>query len=309
LPTVPRLTIGLPVYNGEQLLPGALESILGQTFGDFELLIGDNASTDGTGELCRAAAASDPRVRHLRAEENRGLAWNWNRLVHEARGSLFRWAAHDDLLAPTNLEHCVDALDADGEAVVLAYPRTTNIDRDGTVLGPYDDDMDLREATAHERLHHLLWRMERCNPLFGVMRTDALRSTRLMGSYGHADRVLLGAMCLQGQFHEVPEALFLRRLEEGMSPSLHNHRTVGELARLYGSRRTGRLALPRAQVAAELLRAIARADLPLAERARCLRVLAGHRRPWRAVAGARRAGGLPPGSGGASCAAGTPLSD
>ena len=124
----PLVTIGLPVYNGGQFLATALDSLLGQTFTDFELIISDNASTDTTEEICREYARADARVRYRRSSENRGFTWNANRVVELAAGKFFRWAAHDDACLPTFLERCVETLRSESPSVVLAYPRSKVID-------------------------------------------------------------------------------------------------------------------------------------------------------------------------------------
>ena len=80
----PRVSIGLPVYNGEVYLSGALDTLLGQTFTDLELIISDNASTDRTPEICRSYAARDHRVRYIRHEVNRGVPWNHNFALGQA---------------------------------------------------------------------------------------------------------------------------------------------------------------------------------------------------------------------------------
>ena len=115
---VPRLSIGLPVYNGEGLLPEAIEALLGQSYKDFELIISDNASTDGTAEICRDYEAQDSRVRYVRQPSNVGVIANHNGLVAHARGEFFKWASHDDLYAGDYLQRCVDALDEHPEAVL-----------------------------------------------------------------------------------------------------------------------------------------------------------------------------------------------
>src|ERR1035438_9843576 len=96
-PPVPRVSIGLPVYNGENYLDPALNSILRQDYSDLELIISDNASTDATGNICREYAAKDPRIRYYRNETNIGASANFNCLVKLARGEYFKWAAHDDV--------------------------------------------------------------------------------------------------------------------------------------------------------------------------------------------------------------------
>ncbi|MEM6891420.1 MAG: glycosyltransferase family 2 protein, partial [Pseudomonadota bacterium] len=84
--TTPRLTIGLPVYNGANYLAEAVTSILSQDFEDFELIISDNASDDDTADICRDFAARDKRVRYERQVVNVGAAPNYNLLLPLARG-------------------------------------------------------------------------------------------------------------------------------------------------------------------------------------------------------------------------------
>ncbi|MEO1346882.1 MAG: glycosyltransferase family A protein, partial [Pseudomonadota bacterium] len=119
----PRVTIGVPVYNGDAYLAEALDSILNQTFTDFEVIISDNASTDGTEQICRDYAARDDRVRYIRQEKNLGAAPNFNLLVPIARGEYFKWAASDDLIAPEFLNYCVEALEKEFDAS-LAMTQT-----------------------------------------------------------------------------------------------------------------------------------------------------------------------------------------
>ena len=95
----PRISVGMPVYNGEAYIEIAIQSVLDQSFGDFELLISDNASTDRTEEICRDFAAQDPRIVYSRNEENIGAAPNYNRLVDVASADYFRWSNADDVLA------------------------------------------------------------------------------------------------------------------------------------------------------------------------------------------------------------------
>ena len=123
----PRLTIGLPVYNGENFLSEALDTLLAQTYTDFELIISDNASTDGTEEICRRYARSDPRIRYLRQERNIGLVPNHNFLVGQARGEYFKWAGHDDRFAPELVERCIEILD-ERPHVVLCHADMAIID-------------------------------------------------------------------------------------------------------------------------------------------------------------------------------------
>ena len=110
---VPLVSIGLPVYNGEKYVRDAIDSLLAQTLVDFELLISDNASTDGTQRICEAYALRDSRVRYLRQRENIGAGRNFEFVLDRARGQFFMWAAHDDEWAANWLEALVSAMRAD----------------------------------------------------------------------------------------------------------------------------------------------------------------------------------------------------
>jgi glycosyltransferase involved in cell wall biosynthesis len=108
-------------------LPEAVDSILAQTFADFELVLCDNASTDGTEELCRQYAATDCRVRYHRNRRNIGVAANFDLSSALCTATLVKWAASDDVLGPTCLEDCIEVLDHN-PGVVLAVPRGRLID-------------------------------------------------------------------------------------------------------------------------------------------------------------------------------------
>src|ERR1700722_18249656 len=137
LVSVPRLTIGLPVYNGESTIEEALDALLGQTYQDFELIVSDNASTDRTADICRRYAEQDSRIRYVRQAHNIGLVSNHIFLMEQARGELFKWASHDDLYARDLLARCVEALDEDPD-VVLAHSWSAMIDGSGDVIGTFE---------------------------------------------------------------------------------------------------------------------------------------------------------------------------
>jgi glycosyltransferase involved in cell wall biosynthesis len=213
----PPVSVGLPVFNGERYLRGALDSLLAQTYVDFELVIGDNGSTDATREICLDAASRDARVRYLPSDENRGAAWNYNRVFHAGTGRYFRWAAYDDLVAPTYLERVVAALDDAPTSTVLAHSLTTFIDEDGEEVGPWDEGFDLSSDRASTRLAQLVRHLIKANVFYGLVRRSAMERTRLHGAYPSADYVLIAELTLLGPFTTVPERLFLRRVHPGMS--------------------------------------------------------------------------------------------
>src|SRR5881296_3232713 len=210
----PRVSMAVPVYNGERYLGEALDSLLAQTYHDFELIICDNASTDGTGEIARSYASMDERVRYVRNERNLGLAGNVKRAFQLSSGEYFRWHAADDVCAPQFLARCVAVLDRH-PAVVLAYPRTKLIDADGRVTAAYDDGLHLQAARPSVRFQQLLERVGYVNAQFGLLRAEVLRRTGLLGSYPAADVVFVAQLSLHGTFWEVPSFLFYRRFHPG----------------------------------------------------------------------------------------------
>ena len=167
----PRLTVGLPVYNGAALLAESIEALLGQTYEDFELIISDNASTDGTAEICRFYEKQDSRVRYFRQPRNLGSAANHNFVADQARGELFKWASHDDLYARELLTRCVDALDEHPE-VVLAHSWTAMIDSSDTVTLALEYPLATASRRAPERFRSVLFGRGG-DDFYGVMRRTA----------------------------------------------------------------------------------------------------------------------------------------
>jgi hypothetical protein len=232
---VPRVSIGVPVYNGEKYLASALDSILAQSFTDFEVIISDNASTDRTEQICREYAARDNRIRYVRQPQNRGMTWNFSHTVELARGEYFRWHAHDDSCASTLLQRCVEALDRNPDAV-LAYPRVEMIDcngeplpddpstwrppqsADGTRTIDERDPRGLDSPQASRRYYGVLMKTIWCLEPYGVMRTAVMHTTGKLRSYRAAEKVFIAEMALRGQLIEVPEKLLhVRRHDDQYS--------------------------------------------------------------------------------------------
>lgn len=284
----PRVSIGLPVYNGERFLDEAVASILGQTFTDLELIISDNASTDSTEEHCRDYQARDSRVRYFRSEQNRGSAWNHNRVLEFARGEYFKFANHDDVCHPDLIRRCVEALDARPE-VVLCHALVADIDSSGRVIHEHTYDFDTASPRPSARFNELLLK-QGGHDLYGLMRTRAARLTPSLGSYHqYAERVKVCSLALHGSFFQLPEVLFYHR--EHQTSNRRAFPSTRAIAPILDPRRGNRLLHPQARLHAEYVgnyvRAVWRAPVGPAERARCYRQLAA----WvlrRAGATARR---------------------
>lgn len=263
----PQVSIGLPVYNGERYLSAAIESVLAQTFRDFELIICDNASTDGSEAICRAFAARDERVRYIRNERNLGAAPNYNLTFALARGGYFKWMAHDDLIAPTYLERCVAVLD-EHPGVVVCYPRAVFIDERDATIGYDDECLHNRHPATFARYYAYL-KLARgwINAIFGLIRSDVLRDSVLIGSYSSSDMILLAELILHGEFYEVPEPLFLRR--DHAEASVQANRDYQARQVWFNPKNRGKLELTHWRWAIELLRVITRAPLPWYDRVLC----------------------------------------
>ena len=271
----PRVTVGLPVFNGERYLRAAIEAIRAQTLTDFELILSDNASTDGTEAICREYAARDDRIHYQREERNIGAAGNFNSVLARARADLFKWAAYDDLCAPELLERCVAAVDA-RPTTVLAYARTSLIDADGQPIGSYDDDLDLRglgRVGRFRRFHDRFRDGGLVNVQYGVIRTAVLRSTPGLASYPGSDYVLMAELALRGEFLEVPDRLFLRRDHPRMT--VRAMPSIRERGAYLDPGRQGPNRHPYLRMASGYLAAVRRVPMKPGERIACTALVGG----------------------------------
>jgi glycosyltransferase involved in cell wall biosynthesis len=264
----PRVSVGMPVFNGEKYMAQALDSILAQTFQDFEIVISDNASTDHTEQICRSYVIRDPRIRYYRNEINCGAARNHNRVFALARGEYFKWQSHDDYCAPEFLAACVAVLDRDPE-VVLCFPRTLIIDEENQPLSEYHVEPMTHTDSAHphERFRGTICPNHWCFEVYGLSRRAVLSQTRLIASYTGSDRVLLAELALYGRFQEIPSCLFFNREHASRSFRVHSLYTA---AGWFDPKLKGKMTFPHWRFLLEYSRAIGRCSrLTGMERWRC----------------------------------------
>jgi glycosyltransferase involved in cell wall biosynthesis len=265
-----RLTIGLPVYNGEGFLAESLESLLGQSYEDFELIISDNASMDSTADICEEYAKNDSRIRYIRQPYNIGLSRNEQFVMRQATGELFKLAAHDDLYARDLLKKCVEALDSHPE-VVAAHSWEARVDAQGAIVKAMKYSVAVDRPQVSERFRSMLfdgWD----DYTYGVMRTEVLLRTHLCGSHHMADRSINVELSLYGPFYLVPEWLYFRREHADLVAPISVRKRCATL----DQRRANRFRHPLIRLYGEYLwsyiAAIHRAPLSPTERRECYQI-------------------------------------
>lgn len=262
--SAPDISIGLPVYNGERYLRVAVDSIFNQTLRDWELVICDNASTDGTEAICREYAARDPRVRYFRNPSNIGGSQNFRKVFELAQGRYFKWLAVDDYCAPEFLDQCKRVLDSSPDTV-LCTTKVNLIDKDGEIVERYAERQDMPQERARDRMMARANMDAMSNAVYGLMHAEVIKRTAVIGDYVGSDEVFLAEMSLYGRFAEVPKYLLLRRIH----PGAYSWEVTPERFREFyaPSKKTGARFMSRAwRHLSGYLRAIRRAPLPVAER-------------------------------------------
>jgi glycosyltransferase involved in cell wall biosynthesis len=211
----PLVSFAIPVRNGERFLERALESLLAQDLDDFEVVVCDNASTDGTAEIVRGFVRCDARIRYIRNEENIGQIANFNRVFELSRGEFFRWMGADDWLEPEYASKCVAALRARPDAIGVTTQWCLVDDQHNIhaldVPGPRVD-----APTAAQRLCKVLSIFQSrkqilFDPIYSLIRREALLETEMLSISRWTDLLLAFELCIQGSFCHVDEMLSTRR--------------------------------------------------------------------------------------------------
>lgn len=267
-PRLPKVSIGVPVYNGEAYIEVALRSLLAQTFEDLEVVISDNASTDATEEICRRIMAEDARIRYDRAPANRGLVWNHRRVLQMAVGEYFMFAPHDDWFAPEYVKRAVQALDSDPE-VTFAHAVTVLVDAQGLEIGRERTRQRLQDPSPSTRFWDVLTVQGGIN-WYGLTRRRLMERIGQYEALPRSERVVIAELSLWGPFVLLPAGLYYRRIHEGQATALRRDRRA-ELRRLDPAKADGWRATTPAMLAGYVLLfagAVARAPMSVRERVR-----------------------------------------
>jgi glycosyltransferase involved in cell wall biosynthesis len=266
----PVVSLGLPVFNGENYLAQTLDSILAQSFKGFELIISDNASTDATQSICENYARKDDRIRYIRQSKNLGAAANYDFTFHEATGELFKWCAHDDILGHNFLRTCVAHLNDHPEDVGALPQDVRQINPTGKTLdhvtidlGP-DDVIDAKRfalfAPRSRQIH--------CAPFFALFRRKTLASTNLHGDYLSSDRVLIAEMLLHGHIALLKSSHFSFRVHD---QQYSQRMSAGQdfCIDWIDPKKSGKRVMKHSRYVVEFARSVNRARLPLRDRMIC----------------------------------------
>jgi glycosyltransferase involved in cell wall biosynthesis len=218
----PIVTIGMPVYNGAKYIREALDSLLLQTFIDFELVISDNASTDGTAEICRKYAKMDERIRYVLHSENLGPIANFQFVLSEAQGEYFMWAAHDDRWASTFLERTVAVLKCD-EGCGLAFSNfiVRDLESGKEMLH------QVIPSNSKSAIYNYITRTLNMCPslIYGLYRLDKIKNIKLM-LFDFADVHFIAELALKARIQVIDEYLYIAGTKGLREPYSLTHKKI-----------------------------------------------------------------------------------
>jgi glycosyltransferase involved in cell wall biosynthesis len=261
-----KVLVGLPVYNGQKYLGAAIESHLAQSFGDFNLVISDNGSTDATPEICARYASQDQRITYLRSPQNRGILWNHRRVLEliESPRQYFRWAGADDIMELGLLQAMVEVLDIRPE-VQAVVPNTKNIDEQGNIIASMPITLDLQSPDVFERAHTVLVAEFQHVVAYGLLRASTLRLMRTGPNYIGWDPVFIWELALRGQVVQPPGPALLRRFHAG---SISRVKTAKEMRKWVEPNAQSGMNFPHWTWAYERLRVLMACPIPTRDRLR-----------------------------------------
>jgi len=224
---LPMITVGIPVYNGEQYIQKAINSVLTQSYTNFELIISDNASTDSTEEICKKFVQKDSRIKYVRQQMNEGTDFNFSFVLSEARSKYFAWLAADDYWEPTFLEKNIAALESDDNIVGsiglvkfygienfhikknLSYKIKNKIKRGSN--DEYEKYEHVRPVFgSYEKKASTYLRFDQASFVYGLFRTEKLKKRRISVDMAGWDLIMILNILKEGDLYVVDEVLLHR---------------------------------------------------------------------------------------------------
>lgn len=272
-----KVTIGMPVFNGERFVGEALRSICGQSFQDFEVIISDNSSTDRTLSICQDFAKSDRRIRIVRQPTNLGAIENFNFVLRQATGQYFKWAAADDVFDREYLDQCVAVLDSDtncawchcdsdmideqGESwlnQLTSGDPLVEVDANGSLAWKGHPRQGAGSDSPAKRFGSVLLGTTWTVDSYGLIRRESLMNTRLLVPLYGAEKVLMAELSLYGTYRHIPKLMFRQRIHQLASSNL----TSGRKQNLFASQsKRPRFAATRFRLMTSHLKSVLRSPL------------------------------------------------
>lgn len=226
----PKITVGMPVYNNEKFIRNAIESILSQTFEDFELIISDNASTDSTAKICHEYANIDKRIRLIRQIQNMGSIWNFNFVLQESKSEYFMWAASDDYWHPTFIKKNIEILESNrtlvgsGSDIGLYRKHTAELKPDLNDISNKNTKKFQYACPAHgtfEKRVKTYLRLFQASIIYGIYRTEKMKMSFIHSRYFWAmDLAIILNLLRHGDLNVIDEVLMYRYVQDKPSKSI-----------------------------------------------------------------------------------------
>ena len=209
----PMVSIGVPVYNGERYLRRTLDSLTAQTYTDLEIVISDNASTDGTAAIAREFVSRDARVRYVRNDTNIGAIPNFLRVLELSSGKYFTWTAADDARPQDAIERCVDALEATPGTVMAHGPLELELPAE-RLSRRVDNRVDMALPLPSARVRAFTREIQHVGLMFGLHRRDVLKTIEY-GNHVAGDYFVCLQMSQRGPIAWVPAPILIYRHQYG----------------------------------------------------------------------------------------------
>jgi glycosyltransferase involved in cell wall biosynthesis len=218
-----KLSIGIPVFNGEKFLRQCLDSLLTQTFANFELIISDNASDDSTSDICNEYSKKFKNFRYFKHKKNMGIKWNFNFVLEQAKCNYFIWVAVDDILLPNFLKKNLEILESQ-QNLVGCVSKIKPYDLNDLKISDTDEffknvTKQLRtrfrkrgtysiKGTYDEKVRFYL-KKSTCQIIYGIFKTNVIRKSIIIEEFEGSDWCINLNILKQGDFHVIDEVLML----------------------------------------------------------------------------------------------------
>ena len=227
-----KVTLGMPVYNGEKFLRGRLDSLLSQTFTDFELIISDNASTDSTSLICEEYAKKDKRIKYIRQKKNMGVTWNFNFVLRESKSEFFAWVASDDIMSEDFIEENLKILESNNTFVasiskITSYDSPADDFKSNQIDATFKNFIKklrcnfktvdvLQISGTYENRTRTYLKKSTCKVMYSLIRTDKLQQSIVDEIFLGNEWALFLCLLKHGDLHVIDKVL-MHEFESGIS--------------------------------------------------------------------------------------------